>query len=75
MEKPSKETLEKWHQDPNNRKWGSFYYNKEDHRLLPPKRIAWMGWTVNFANPKSVALFAVILVFCLLSILYAESIK
>ena len=75
MEKPSKETLEKWHKDPNNWKWGSFYYNKEDQRLLPPKRIAWMGWTVNFANPKSVALFAAILVFCLISVLYAESLK
>jgi uncharacterized membrane protein len=75
MEKPTKETLEKWHKDPNNWKWGSFYYNKEDHRLLPPKRISWMGWTVNFANPKSVALFVAILVFCLLSILYAESLK
>ena len=75
MEKPSKETLEKWHQDPNNWKWGCIYYNKEDQRLLPPKRIAWMGWTVNFANPKSVALFVSILVFCLISVLYAESLK
>ena len=37
-----KETLEKWHKDPNNWKWGSFYFNKEDHRLFPPKRIPWM---------------------------------
>jgi uncharacterized membrane protein len=43
MNKPNKETLEKWHKDPNNWKWGSFYFNKEDHRLFPPKRIAWMG--------------------------------
>jgi uncharacterized membrane protein len=39
MEKPSKETLEKWRKDPNNWKWGFLYYNKEDQRLLPPKRI------------------------------------
>lgn len=52
MNNPSKETLEKWHKDPNNWKWGSFYYNKEDNRLFPPKRIAWMGWTINFANWK-----------------------
>jgi hypothetical protein len=45
-EKPSKETLEKWHRS-NNWKLGIFYYNKED-KLLPPKRIAWAGWTVNF---------------------------
>jgi uncharacterized membrane protein len=61
MKNPSKEQLEKWHKDPNNWKFGSFYFNKEDERLLPPKRIAWMGWTVNFANPKSVLFFLVIL--------------
>lgn len=75
MDKPSKETLEKWQKDPNNWKWGCIYYNKEDQRLLPPKRIPGTGWTVNFANPKSVALFAGILVFCFLIILYAESLK
>jgi len=74
-EKPSKETLDKWHKDPNNWKLGGLYYNKEDQRLLPPKRIEWMGWTVNFANFKSVLLLVLILVFCLLIILYAESIK
>lgn len=52
--KPSKETLEKWSKDPNNWVLGMFYYNKEDPRLMPPKRIAWMGWTINFANYKSV---------------------
>lgn len=57
MEKPSKETLEKWHKDPNNWKFGQFYFNKEDKRIFPPKRLPWMGWTVNFANPKSVIVF------------------
>ena len=41
MKNPSKEQLEAWHKDPNN--WicgGLFYYNKEDERLLPPKRVA-----------------------------------
>ncbi|MEY4013014.1 MAG: hypothetical protein RIT22_2138 [Bacteroidota bacterium] len=53
--------------------WGCIYYNKEDQRILPPKRIPWMGWTINFANSKSVVLFVAILVFCLLSVLYSES--
>lgn len=35
-------------------KWGIFYYNPDDKRLFPPKRIPWMGWTVNFANPLSI---------------------
>ena len=52
--KASKETLEKWSKDPKNWVWGMFYYNKEDQRLILPKRIAWMGLTINFANYKSV---------------------
>ena len=34
--------------------WGIFYYNKNDDRIFPPKRIPWMGWTINFAKPKSI---------------------
>lgn len=64
--KPSQETKEKWHIDPNNWIWGMFYYNKEDKRLLPPKRIAWMGWTVNFANRNSVLLFVFVLLLILM---------
>ena len=55
---PDQETKERWHKDPNNWIWGLFYYNKLDPRLLPPKRIAALGWTVNFANPKSIFLLA-----------------
>ncbi|WP_066333894.1 DUF5808 domain-containing protein [Flavobacterium crassostreae] len=53
-EKPSKVTLKKWHQDPKNWILGFLYYNKEDPRIFPPKRTSWTGWTVNFANPKSI---------------------
>ena len=63
MKNPSKEQLEAWHKDPNNWKFGSFYYNPEDERLLPPKRIAWMGWTVNFANWKSIGFLILSLAF------------
>lgn len=64
-EKTSDETLKKWRKDPNNWKWGLFYYNKEDKRILPPKRIEWMGWTVNFANPASIAVFLVFILFAI----------
>lgn len=51
---PDKETAEKWKNDSNNWKCrGLFYYNKEDKRLFVPKRVEWMGITLNFANPKS----------------------
>jgi len=59
--KPSKETIKKWYSDPNNWLLGIFYYNKEDKRLLPPKRIPSMGWTVNFANPYSILLMILVL--------------
>jgi uncharacterized membrane protein len=62
----SKETLETWHNDPSNWKWGFIYYNKQDDRLFPPKRTKVLGWTVNFAKPKSiiamVGLFVVVLI-------------
>ena len=45
--------------------WGIFYYNKEDKRLFPPKRNPWMGFTTNFANPKSVVALVLFLAFFL----------
>lgn len=47
--------------DPKNWKYGIFYFNPNDKRLFPPKRNPYMGWTVNFANPKSILLFVVVL--------------
>jgi uncharacterized membrane protein len=42
-----------WHKDPNNWSFIGCYYNKEDNRIFVPKRIKWMGITLNFANSKS----------------------
>jgi len=56
-EKPSKETLAEWSADPKNWKWGFFYYNKEDNRIMPPKKNPAMGWIINFANKISVLTF------------------
>ena len=61
-DKPTKEILNAWHDDPVNWKWGVFYYNPKDKRIFPPKRIKWLGWTVNFANPYSyLALLGIII--------------
>lgn len=60
--KPTKEILQEWHDDPSNWKLGIFYFNKKDKRLLPPKRIEGLGWTINFANPYSVLILAVIII-------------
>jgi len=68
--KPTKELKEQWHKDPNNWKFGLFYYNKDDKRLLPPKRYKFMGWTVNFANPASVLILVLLLVAIITIALY-----
>lgn len=72
-QKPDKETLDKWHKDPNNWKWGIFYYNQKDPRGMVPKKVEWMGWTINFANTKAVVLFfGMILFFVFLSTLTSK---
>ena len=65
-QEPSEETKRQWHQDPNNWILGIFYFNREDNRIFPPKRIAWMGWTVNFANPISVSVLLIALLLIIL---------
>lgn len=36
--------------NPEHYKWGIFYFNSDDKRIILPKRNQWMGWTLNFAN-------------------------
>ncbi|WP_316633252.1 hypothetical protein [uncultured Flavobacterium sp.] len=64
---PSEETKNKWLNDPNNWVWGIFYYNPQDKRLFPPKKIKEFGFTTNFANPHSV--FAIIILLLTLIII------
>lgn len=55
------ENQDKWQNDPEKWIWGIFYYNTEDNRLFPPKKIKQLGWTINFGNPNSVFLIIVII--------------
>jgi len=49
--------------NPENYKLYFFYFNRLDPRILVPKRIHWLGWTLNFGNLYSyVLLFFVILI-------------
>ena len=43
------EQLENFWRDPENWKYG-IYRCPADPRVIVPKRIKWMGWTVNFAH-------------------------
>lgn len=44
----------------NNWRWGIFYYNPSDTRILIPKRIG-IGWTLNFGNKLSVLIIIAII--------------
>jgi uncharacterized membrane protein len=61
MANVSKEQDAIWRNDPQKWKWGIFYYNPDDKRILPPKKNPAMGWTINFANRQSILLFIFIL--------------
>jgi uncharacterized membrane protein len=60
---------EMW-RDPNNWKWGIFYFNPNDERLFVPKKIPAFGATLNFANPRSYILF-IPLMFFILFVIFA----
>lgn len=51
--------------DPDNYVWGIFYFNRQDHRFLVPKRNQWMGWTFNFASPFSYLLILALIIFAI----------
>ena len=64
--KPSKETTQKMERDANNWKWFLFYFNKEDKRLFVRKQFPGIGWTINFANRKSILIILLTVLFILL---------
>ena len=48
--------------NPENWKWGIFYVNKNDTRLIVPKRSEAFGWTLNSAqNSVKIGLAVIIL--------------
>ena len=50
-----KEELAQFQKDPKNYRWGLFYYCLQDPRVVVPKRLIKLGWTINFAHPKAFA--------------------
>ena len=49
--------------EPNNWKFGLFYFNPDDKRIFVPKRIESMGITLNFANPKAYFALLILIAF------------
>ena len=54
------EEIEACWKDSHNWKWG-IYYCKADPRVIVPKRLKWMGWTVNFARPSAIPVVLLLL--------------
>lgn len=50
----TREETEARRRDPRNYRWGGIYYCKADPRAIVPRRLKWMGWTVNFARPSAI---------------------
>ena len=57
--------LDRMRLDPDNYKWGIFYFNPKDSRLFLPKRNPYMGFTLNFANPYSYFIVGLLFAFAL----------
>lgn len=48
--------------EPTNYKWGIFYFNRKDSRIVVPKRVRGMGWTLNFGTIYTYILLIFIIV-------------
>jgi uncharacterized membrane protein len=62
----NQDELDRMRNNPDNYKWGVFYFNPKDPRFILPKRYQWMGWTLNFANPYSYLIILGIIAFAVL---------
>lgn len=60
------------HEDPENWKWATFYFNKKDHRIIVPKRNPVMGWTFNFAHPAGYIFLIILLIIVILQVVYSK---
>lgn len=66
----SKERLDQLWRDPGHWVIGLFYHSGEDPRVIVPKRIAWTGYTINFARAWAVPVLAGITILLLVPFLF-----
>jgi len=57
--------LDRMRNNPDNYKWGFFYFNPRDPRFLVPRRTG-IGLSPNFANPYSYLVILGIIIFAIL---------
>ena len=51
---------------------GIIYYNPDDPRIIVPKKIEWLGWTLNFGRPISVIIVAIVLILLIMTAAYSK---
>jgi hypothetical protein len=68
----TREEIEVRRKDPRNYNWRLIYFCKEDPRVIVPRRIKWMGWTLNFARPSAVPTLLLVLVFLIVPLRMVE---
>ena len=66
------EELEDCWKDPQNRRWG-VYCCKSDPRVIVPKRLKWVGWTINFARPSAIPVVLLTLAILLVPVTIAKA--
>lgn len=54
-------SLDRFHSNPANWKLGFVYFCRADQRIIVPKRIRGLGWTINFARPLALPFLAFII--------------
>lgn len=69
----TRDEIEACWKDPRNRKWGVFYYCKADPRVIVPKRLKWMGWTVNAARPSAIPVVLLFFAFLAVPVLIVQA--
>ena len=66
------DNLNRIEKNPEHYKWGIFYFNPDDTRIIVPKTAQWMGWTLNFANLWSYVILGIFIVIAVLVGYYAR---
>jgi hypothetical protein len=66
-------TYEELHANPAHWKLGIFYFCRADQRVLVPKRIQGLGWTINFARPSALLWIAAVIGFAWGTVALARS--
>jgi hypothetical protein len=59
----SRSAFDRHYYDANNWKLGFIYFCKADQRIVVPKRLRGLGWTLNFARPLALPFLGLLLAF------------